>query len=968
MITPFLPDVPTATGASDIGAIEPPIESNQYGLIAKPIEEYKLDQKQISFVDLNLLSGSSDLLRNAVGGYFFNFTSDDGEYMVPPPFYKFLPVDNPNEFVHSVTSFTGVEVQNEIGSREARGTVSSNLGVRQETVLPYMKFITHIEGDPLNPMLSDVVKGSKYWDCLFTGKPFGDSTVTQIYSDGTYDDHYITTMMPYAKIQEQLLVAGSKIENYIQLSCEYNHILRSYQAFTDLQETERTIPNFYAFGLTAYQRDSRVLDANITNFYSLNNSITVSDLYDIYNNRFEDDVEDGVIRSVGVSPMKKYLDFSLPVSASSIPQESLNYIDSRFSNVLFNDFATRTLGSTATEKLASTMPFYNKITFATKQSDYYAAVIAKNQFSTGFLKSLKEVFLGQSPDELVPETVEFLQNQKFAVPGDGANFDDIYTTSDNTVLRSVDLVELMLYSHNKIKEENEDFFVVDYKNLETDTAYDTKGVYRAFNARNALRCINDISKTFSTNTNAFSVKNINLLLNSQNDTVHSFEVDKFNNLTPDVKDHEVLAYRVEKIGGLATGDSNTQNTIQNFWVFNSLGLEDLNLFDTQVKYDTAYTYKVYAYYAVKGFKYKFANLQISRIIGSVREDATDPESPITGYCVEFYNPETGDITTDMLESSIYGDTPDAVMSSFVTEAQRIAQSAASTSSTGVLPPYLANFITTVQPSLKLIEVPITQKAFRVLDNPPNDLNVVPNYALDNSNRILFDIFYETFRSQPYPRAITEADKTVKSQYLNAKDYISSTNVEKPTVSPANTIQIFRLTEKPKSFQDFEGNELSNVSLEIDGSEHSYTTGLFSDIVKSNVKYYYLFRAVNELGIAGNTDTVIEAELVNDGGYKYAQFEVLFEEDLSVDIYKDKNEKFKNIFQLVPNLSQTIFDDSEVDYTQSAKSQYNKLVIGNSSNEELIWSETFKIRLTSKKTGKKIDLNITYNDPSVKLEE
>ena len=342
-------------------------EVYEYRLVARPSGEYNLRQKQISFVDLNLLSGSSDLLRNAVGGYFFNLTSDDGEYMVPPPFYKFLPVDNPNEFVHSITSFTGVEVQSEIGNREERGEVSFNLGIRQKTVLPYMKFITHIEGDPLNPMLSDVVKGSKYWDCLFTGKPFGNNTITPIYSDGTYDDHYITTTMPYAKIQEQLLVNGAEISNYIQLSCEYNHILRRYQSFTDSQETERTIPNFYAFGLAAYQTDSLVLDANITNYYSLNNSITVDNLYNIYNNRFEDDTEDGVIRSVGISPMIKYLDFSLPVSASNISQESLNYIDSRFSNVLFNDFATRTLEGDAAKQLVSTMPFYNKITFSTKQ-------------------------------------------------------------------------------------------------------------------------------------------------------------------------------------------------------------------------------------------------------------------------------------------------------------------------------------------------------------------------------------------------------------------------------------------------------------------------------------------------------------------------------------------------------------------------------------------------------------------------
>ena len=52
--------------------------------------------------------------------------------------------------------------------------------------------------------------------------------------------------------------------------------------------------------------------------------------------------------------------------------------------------------------------------------------------------------------------------------------------------------------------------------------------------------------------------------------------------------------------------------------------------------------------------------------------------------------------------------------------------------------------------------------------------------------------------------------------------------------------------------------------------------------------------------------------------------------------------------------------------QTARSQYDEVDIGTA--EETIWGKTFKIRLTSKKTGKKIDLNITYNDPDIKLEE
>ena len=54
-----------------------------------------------------------------------------------------------------------------------------------------------------------------------------------------------------------------------------------------------------------------------------------------------------------------------------------------------------------------------------------------------------------------------------------------------------------------------------------------------------------------------------------------------------------------------------------------------------------------------------------------------------------------------------------------------------------------------------------------------------------------------------------------------------------------------------------------------------------------------------------------------------------------------------------------------DYLEKG-SEYTKVNVGVA--EDLIWGKTFKIRLTSKKTGKKIDLNITYSDPAIFLDK
>ena len=130
----------------------------------------------------------------------------------------------------------------------------------------------------------------------------------------------------------------------------------------------------------------------------------------------------------------------------------------------------------------------------------------------------------------------------------------------------------------------------------------------------------------------------------------------------------------------------------------------------------------------------------------------------------------------------------------------------------------------------------------------------------------------------------------------------------------------------------------------------------------------MFKTRNELGVQGHVSQIIEAELVNDGGYKYATFDVVNESELLSKVYKNISETMNRVMQISPQLDQINFDDSEVDYTKTGISQINKIKVGTVPAGLKIWGKTFKIRLTSRKTGKKIDLNVTYNNPDGNLDE
>ncbi len=71
--------------------------------------------------------------------------------------------------------------------------------------------------------------------------------------------------------------------------------------------------------------------------------------------------------------------------------------------------------------------------------------------------------------------------------------------------------------------------------------------------------------------------------------------------------------------------------------------------------------------------------------------------------------------------------------------------------------------------------------------------------------------------------------------------------------------------------------------------------------------------------------------------------------------------FKKLFNVAPNIQHLLLQSNDADFSDSAFSQVENFSLGAEDNEDKIWGKTFKLRLTSKKTGKKIDLNIKFDD-------
>lgn len=429
---------------------------------------------------------------------------------------------------------------------------------------------------------------------------------------------------------------------------------------------------------------------------------------------------------------------------------------------------------------------------------------------------------------------------------------------------------------------------------------------------------------------------------------------------PNLHFNEVLAYKIEKIGGTPTGDASEQQVIQKFWVFNSFFAgQEIKILDSQVKYGQNYTYKITAYTLVLSHKYKYGDLRLTKQVGKGDYKAAldaDTGGAENEYCLEFYDPFNNNETAGQLYKSVNA-TGRGARAGIALENNLAPNSIAISRY-----PQLADFNLYAEPCLELIEIPMFQKTISVMDNPPNACNSQPFHFIDNSNRVGFNISQDSFIKRPYPETISSQDIEVKHSFLRSKALQPYDVINKFSESPARYIEMYRIKSKPNSLSDFNDALVATIDLRIENETYNYSNKVLSDKIKINTKYYYVFRYLNENRIPGPLSQIIECELVNDGGYTYALFDTVDTSDFNPNQNTTKNVLFKKLLQLEPNINQLyLIDDPSgpgVDYNDYASRQVNHLQVGSAPSR--IWDKKFKIRLTSKKTGKKIDLNVSYN--------
>ena len=381
-----------------------------------------------------------------------------------------------------------------------------------------------------------------------------------------------------------------------------------------------------------------------------------------------------------------------------------------------------------------------------------------------------------------------------------------------------------------------------------------------------------------------------------------------------------IFYRVEKWAVDSNNNPLGTEPIQNFYVPNfDNSVDRVNIYDTQIRYGKTYIYRIYAMNLTIGTDYAY----------SIEDIVTPIE----------YNLNN---STKQLEAEICVET---------------------------------------KPNIKIIQTPYYQKLVTIADKPPLSPNVDVYPYFNNKNKIKILLNGRVGTELAMPISLRPGDQTIFNGIRNAFNLGPNEKIEFKSDDPSVKFDIFRLDFRPVTYDDFQFADYTQV--ETTGFKNPYkkaSSAALEDFLEPNKKYYYTFRSVDVHGKVSNPSPVYEIEISYDGASAFLLTNII-SLNSKKPVPQSSTKKMKKFLRIKPAYNQTILNQKASGIVDSqgnpnpdwfptddnVQQNPNKQIkLGDEQNS--LWGQTFKIRLTSKKTGKKIDLNVNFKTKKVIIDE
>ena len=346
-------------------------------------------------------------------------------------------------------------------------------------------------------------------------------------------------------------------------------------------------------------------------------------------------------------------------------------------------------------------------------------------------------------------------------------------------------------------------------------------------------------------------------------------------------------------------------SIQRIFIPNTAELNILNYIDTQVKYDKEYTYEIIAHQLIVGTQYHYIPAT----------DTLPAGMPTTGGNNV---PCAGDPQSYRVEYT---------------------------------------------PSLKLARIPIYTQKTRILDAAPvwPNVDLVPYKGV--SDQFLINLSSNVGDYNLQPVVINERDAQFVQNFRSSRQLSPDEPINFKSDDPVQHFEIYRMDTPPSSYEDFAGHLLT-AEVSKNATAISYI-----DNVLPNQKYYYMFRGVDVHNNRSNPTEVYQVEIVEFDGMMFFYTNIYnFEDPINSNNNVSYARSLKRYLKINPNFIQSLINYKDTfasapQGTSADATAYDAGTMVLGQTEQPVWASAtnpkrFKIRVTSKNSGKKFDLNLT----------
>ena len=920
------------------------------------------------YIDTNLIKNSNDNFRNLLGGNY-------SLHQRPNPLGEGI------DFKYIFNEMTATAKRTTAKRKEIKLTVSGN----PIEVVSFHRDTTKVNNRALDTLNIDVllvsdnrtlIETDENWRRFIVGGRYNNTDYRGITVNSGGEEMVFECYKPFELQNIKTIVHDMKDVghgvDYYELTAHTNYELRDYERYVSDNFNSLSIPNYYSMMYRTNTEFFPPRPNHVKEYYSLNGVFRGVDISDPVVtpypppeefHRLDVETIDAYLGDTNYTDRtvitKKYLN---TFTKTSFTPEIKQKIIRNNANILFPHGIEAGLNNYKTR-----VPYYNSIKIPNR-NEFFVAKESKgadknlknifnnlinNEASTIFCNMLKKHFVEQ-------DTIQGLETKNYVVNShEASQFDEStkkigFTESvSNTNIKYIDLYESLVDEYEQeISDLGLSLLPSTLPSNEPKYYYDCLAVnsndkdYRMHKSIPTLKLLNNLVSL--ANTSMWKEKISPFPLDGSTEINEYFVKDFLDNAGKN-RYSETIGHRIEKIE-INNLDSNNRSTpIQNILIMKNdpkpeaqYLRDNYEYIDTQIKKGSTYSYNIYEYKIVMGYRYKIIDPITTR---SLDKAYTLPEG--TAYCLEFYDPSTleaADSRFSTIPALIDEEAP------FFTDAQIISPHK-----------YLAQVRLQIEPVYRIYEIPMLSKTVTNTDHPPHPLEVSPYQRKDDSQIIGFHLLKENFSTHDFPAGLSEEEDIDIQKYLNSQNLVDGEQIQSEAKSKTRYIEVYRIDKKPNSLRDFNNALVATKDLILDTKKQDISVCsdcFYEEKIKTNTKLYYTFRIVTSGNIKGSFTPIFEAELIDDGNYKYANFNRIELNNLNPKkVYNQPSKKIKKLLQMIPAPGQTLINTDGIDFSAPSEEQLENIQVGNTTDS--IWDKKFKLRLTSKKTGKKIDLNVTY---------